>query len=107
TLNGFGKGALPDPYLRLLNANGTQVTSDDDSGPLAGSRLTFTPAASGTYYISAGGYTTSTGQYLLTESQGSTPFFPTASLQDVADYLTNTYWEVNGGQSRHWNNSTV
>ena len=64
-MNGFGNGAIWDPYLRLLNAFGTQITVDDDSGPLSGAKLTFTASASGTYYISAGAGST-TGQYLLT-----------------------------------------
>ena len=38
--SGFGVGALSDAYLRLLNSSGTQVAFDDDSGPLANSRLT-------------------------------------------------------------------
>jgi len=38
-LSGFGKGALPDAYLHLYNASGTEIASDDDSGPLAGSLL--------------------------------------------------------------------
>jgi hypothetical protein len=106
-LNGFGKGAILDPFLRIFNASGTQLASDDDSGPLAGSKLTFTATASGTYYVSAGGYQTSTGQYLLSMHDGATAYLPAVSVSDIADYLTNTYWEVNGGQARHWGTSTI
>lgn len=106
-LNGFGTGAIQDPYLRLFNASGMQVAFDDDSGPLAGARLTFTASATGAYYVSAGGYNTGTGQYMLTMNDGGTPFTPVVSVQDVADYLTNTYWEVNGSRDRHFGSSSI
>jgi len=55
-LSGFGVGALSDAYLRLLDSSGVQVAFDDDSGPLAASKLTVTASTSGTYYVSAQGY---------------------------------------------------
>ena len=55
-MNGFGNGAIWDPYLRLLDASGTQLAVDDDSGPLSGAKLTYTASSSGTYYISAQGW---------------------------------------------------
>jgi hypothetical protein len=107
-LSGFGRGALSDGYLRLLNSSGTQVAFDDDSGPLANSKLTFTASTSGTYFISAEGYGGSTtGQYLLTMATGTTPYAPTVSVTDIADYLTNSYWEVNGSIAHHWGVSTI
>jgi len=107
-LSGFGVGALSDAYLRLLNASGTQVAFDDDSGPLSNSKLTFTASTSGTYYISAEGYGgTTTGQYLLTMATGTTPYAPTVTVSDIADYLTNSYWEVNGSVAHHWGVSTI
>src|SRR5215475_1794224 len=107
TLSGFGVGALSDSYLRLLNSSGSQITYDDDSGPLANSKLTFTASTSGTYFLSAQGYGTTTGQYLLTMATGTTPYAPTITVSDVADFLTNTYWEVNGSIAHHWNVSTI
>ena len=106
-LSGFGTGALSDAYLQLLNSSGTQVAFDDDSGPLANSKLTFTVGTTGTYYISAQGYGTTTGQYLLTMATGTTPYAPTMSVSDIADYLTNTYWEVNGQTAHHWGVTTI
>jgi serralysin len=106
-LNGFGVGAIQDPYLRLFNASGAQIAFDDDSGPLAGSKITFTASATGTYYVSAGGYGSGIGQYMLTMNDGATPFMPTVSVQDAADYLTNTYWEVNGSRDRHFSSHTI
>src|SRR5262245_60263872 len=106
-LNGFGVGALSDAYLRLLNSSGTQLAFDDDSGPLANSKLTFTASTTGTYYISAQGYGATTGQYLLTMATGTTPYAPVVTVNDIADYLTNTYWEVNGGAAHHWNVTSI
>src|SRR5262245_33401972 len=106
-LSGFGTGALSDAYLRLLNASGTQVAFDDDNGPLANSLLTFTASTTGTYYVSAQGYGTTTGQYLLTMNTGTTPYTPVVSVSDIADYLTNTCWELNGGTAHHWNVTSI
>jgi serralysin len=105
--NGFGKGAIQDPMLRVLDASGNVLASDDDSGPLAGALVTFTASTTGTYYVSAQGYSTGTGQYLLTMNDGATPYMPVVSVADAADFLTNTYWEVNGGHERHWGSSTI
>ena len=107
TLSGFGVGALSDSYSRLLNSSGTQVAFDDDSGPLANSKLTFTASTSGTYFLSAQGYGTTTGQYLLTMATGTTPYAPTVTVGDVADYLTNSYWEVNGTIAHHWGVNSI
>jgi serralysin len=108
--NGFGQGAIQDPTLQIYNASGTSLGTlyyDDDSGPLAGALLTFTATATGVYYVSAAGYSTGTGQYMVTMNDGATPYMPVVSVSDVADYLTNTYWELNGGHERHWGSATV
>src|SRR5262249_59031917 len=55
----------------------------------------------------AEGFGTTTGQYLLTMANGTTPYAPVVSVSDVADYLTNTYWEVNGQTAHHWNVTTI
>jgi serralysin len=106
-LNGFGTGAIADPYLRLFNASGVEVAHDDDSGPLGGARLTVTASASGTYYVSAGGFASGTGQYMLTMNDGVRPFIPVVAVKDAADFLTNTYWELNGSRDRHFASSTI
>ena len=106
-LNGFGTGAIADPYLRLFSASGIEIAHDDDSGPLGGARLTFTASASGTYYVSAGGFGSGIGQYMLTMNDGARPFIPAVAVQDAADFLTNTYWEVNGSRDRHFASHTI
>ncbi|QLA14669.1 clostripain-related cysteine peptidase [Desulfolutivibrio sulfoxidireducens] len=63
-----GQGTLSDPYLRgIHNASGTLLsgTTDDDSGDGLDSRVSFSPATAGTYFISAGAYSSGTGSYRL------------------------------------------
>ena len=61
-------GTLADPYLRgIHDADGTLIvdTTDDDGGVEYNSRVTFTPAEDGTYYVAAGSYNYSVGIYTL------------------------------------------
>ena len=61
-----GDGNLSDPYLRgIHDADGNLIanTTDDDGGASLNSRATFTPSASGTYYIAAGAYGGHQGTY--------------------------------------------
>jgi subtilisin family serine protease len=44
---------LVDPYLELLDAPGTVINFDDDSGSGLGAYLSYTPTVSGTYYLAA------------------------------------------------------
>jgi Ca2+-binding RTX toxin-like protein len=57
-------GSTLDTYLRLYDANGRLVGSDDDSGAGTNSMLSFTANATTHYFLSAGGYGGSTGSYL-------------------------------------------
>lgn len=71
-LLGFGANFLSDPFIRLMNAAGTQVAFDDDGFTSnsdtheTDSRLTFTAATTGTFYLVADNFNTQTGDYLLT-----------------------------------------
>lgn len=57
-------GQLTDSRIRLFNASGVVLASDDDSGPGAYSLLTFTATYTGTYYVGIAGYSSSyTGAY--------------------------------------------
>src|SRR5829696_3142538 len=50
-----GGGTLADPYVRLHASNGTLLFENDDVSQFdLDSRLTFTPAASATYYVEVG-----------------------------------------------------
>lgn len=75
-----GNGALDegvdDPELRLRDADGNQIASDDDSGPGATSSLTFTATSSGTYYIDAQSHLTSRGgDYVVSVTEGDLASF--------------------------------
>jgi Ca2+-binding RTX toxin-like protein len=73
-IGGFGGGGtLADPYLRLDDAGGTAVASDDDivSGSNPDSQIAFTPQTSGTYYVEAGAFADGyTGTYTVSLSGG-------------------------------------
>ena len=73
-------GSDLDCYLRLLNSSGTQLTYSDDDGPGNNSLITFTATSSGTYYLSAQGYDTSTGGYTISVSSGSAARATSASV---------------------------
>ncbi|NGZ26949.1 MAG: hypothetical protein G8345_08675 [Magnetococcales bacterium] len=83
----FLQGAAPsshlDSYLRLLDNSGNQLAYDDDSGAFFNSRLVYTPSASGTYYLAAQGYASSTGNYTLS-------FCDNSSTQDDISASTST-----------------
>ena len=98
-LFGSGVGALSDPYLRLYDASGTQVAFNDDGGSGYNSRIIYTPSSTETYFISARAYgDTGQGNYQITvdTAAASSP----GSLDQLAAYLTDGYWNDNGG-SRH------
>ena len=71
-----GVGTLADPLLRWLHDSGgagIRGTRNDDGGEGENARQQFTPAESGTYYISANGKGSGTGTYRLSVTQVSPP----------------------------------
>jgi hypothetical protein len=65
-------GTLADPYVALLNAGGSSIAIDDDSGTGLNARITITPTTTGTYYISArSAVATGTGTYTVSLTQTS------------------------------------
>jgi hypothetical protein len=54
-----------DSFLRVLDKNGKELASDDDSGGGLNARLTFTPPAAGTYRIVATSLGAGTGAFTL------------------------------------------
>ena len=85
-------GSNLDSYLRLMNSSGTQVAYDDDSGGNRNSLFTYTPTVTGTYYVAAGGYSSSTGAYSLSATAAAAPTdttAPTLSSRSPADESTN------------------
>jgi Ca2+-binding RTX toxin-like protein len=76
-----GAGTLADPYLRLHDATGALLASDDDivSGSDPDSEIVFTAPSGGTYYVEAGAFADGyAGSYRVSVSQ-------IAGAQGVAD----------------------
>src|SRR5262249_13241996 len=65
-----GDGTLQNPFLSLLDSDGTLIAQDDDSGAGANAEISFTPAATGTYFLKSEGHGGSTGTYALEVSDG-------------------------------------
>ncbi|MCB9946199.1 MAG: S8 family serine peptidase [Rhodospirillaceae bacterium] len=61
-------GSALDTYLRLLDGAGHTLAANDDAVGL-NSRLSFTADADGTYFVSAQGYGSSTGEFVLAMSE--------------------------------------
>ena len=99
-----GVGTLSDPYLYLYNSSGNQVAANDDGGASLESQIVFTPAQSGYYYIGASAYGSSTGTYQVSITETAPPA-PPASLDTLADYLVNGYWQDNGTTARRFDTS--
>ena len=59
---------LGDTVLTLVDRYGSSVRYSDDAGALDHSEFTFTPAAGGTYYLVADGFSTRTGSYQISYS---------------------------------------
>ncbi|OUD08301.1 hypothetical protein BVC71_14105 [Marivivens niveibacter] len=89
---GVAEGGVGDTYLRLYNASGVSVTSDDDSGPGLFSEMTYTPTTTGTYFISASAFSgTDTGTYGLSFSTGNIPVY-SADMIVAALLRSETTW---------------
>lgn len=73
---GSGAGTLGDGFLRVYDAFGRLLATDNDSGPGLDARLTFTATGSGVYYVVVSGPSGSTGGYQLkvsTAADGGPP----------------------------------
>ena len=71
-----GDGTLSDTYLRgIHDADGALIsgTTNDDGGTGYNSRATFTAAASGTYYIAAGAWSSRQGTYEVEVTENTAP----------------------------------
>jgi len=95
-----GVGTLSDPYLRVYDGSGVLISENDDGGTGYESRIVFTASTSGTFYLDAGAYGTSTGTYQLSIVETLPP--QVATLNELADYLVNGYWQDSGRLARHF-----
>jgi hypothetical protein len=64
-VSGAGDNPLADPFLSVITPENQSVASDDDSGPGMDARLSFTPEATGAYFLQASGLGGSTGWYTI------------------------------------------
>lgn len=77
-----------DPYLRLQNSAGVSLRESDDIVPgTTSSFITITPSASGTYYLEASSYGTTSGEYTL--------YFTTRTTSSASDVLVPTVGATN------------
>lgn len=90
-----------DPVLRLMNANGIEIRMDDDGGVGFNSAFTMRITQSATYYLNAQSFSFSDdGQYRLAVVPLTPGSFPTYTIAQIAQQLTDGYWERDGA-SRH------
>jgi serralysin len=93
-------GANIDTTLMLRNASGALAAYNDDvSNGNTLSRIRFTAATSGTYYLDLGAWgNAETGGYVV--QAAIAPPLELYTNDQIANQLTNGYW---GGTQRHWN----
>ncbi len=115
-----GVNPLTDPYLELRNEFGAIQAIDDDGGPLGlNSRITFTAATSGTYFLNVRSYDnplqTDVGDYTISFNTG-TPQNPLNTLAwnyAFPDLTINVYFtttgETNSGDTaiRNWTQAEI
>ena len=95
--------SLSDPLVRLYDAAGNQIDSNDDGGSGLNSLLTYTATTTGTYYISADAFSSNTGTYALSLSENipTPPPGTVGSLEELGTFLL----EGTQGFSRSYNTS--
>jgi len=76
------QGSLPDTYLNLLDAAGTVLAFNDDSGQGYNSFISFTPESSGLFFFQAKGFGSNTGTYLARLDLASS--LPELSIEDFS-----------------------
>ncbi|MGE0596328.1 MAG: PPC domain-containing protein [Hyphomonadaceae bacterium] len=64
-INAMSLDGVFDPIVRLLDANGAELATDDDGGPGVNAYLPYLPVAGGAHYVAVSGFGDSTGQYTL------------------------------------------
>lgn len=80
-----------DPLMQLIDTDGVTIlqTNDDITSGQQNSKITFEATTTGTYYISAEGWQTSTGDYRLYADVGSSR--QEATLDVFSDWLTDGF----------------
>ena len=115
TLSGSGATPVEDTYLYLRSSTGAIIASNDDSGgQIDVSKIVFTPSTSGTYYIDAGSFDSTsddwnpayapssyTGTYTLSVQPYTPP--PVWNYDQMANQLINGWWNSQGLSAHHFN----
>ena len=96
-VTGAASGDIADSTLTLRDSGGVQLAFNDDSGGNY-SAIRFTASTTGTYYLDAGGFGSSTGTFNMV-ALNSAPLV-NYTYDQIATQLTNGYW---GGTSHHFN----
>ncbi|MEP3428681.1 MAG: M10 family metallopeptidase C-terminal domain-containing protein, partial [Roseibium sp.] len=100
-LNGTGASPVSDTYLRLYDANGSQIANNDDGGLGLNSVLRYTTSATNTFYLGTESYADSyTGTYALSAITYAPIVF---SNDQIAAQLTHGYWQSTGRDARSFN----
>lgn len=85
-LSGAGDDAIGDPLLKLYDARGEELSSDDDSGEGLNSYLEFTAPATGNFFLEARGFSDeATGGYTLSARAGDIPADASTDVSLSAD----------------------
>lgn len=86
-----------DPYLRLYNGSGVKVAYAEGQQNEQQLSLEFFTSTGGSFYISAGGSMASSDSYTMTaESIRAFTNKPVYTMKQIADYLTDGYWQDDG-----------
>lgn len=104
TLDGI---SLSDPRLSVYDADGSPVAFNDNSANGRDAAIYFTAPTTGSYYVGARSQTGSeSGSYQLRVLEGENPRpAPEASVSEMAEYLTQGYWEDTNRSSRRFDTS--
>jgi hypothetical protein len=108
---GSGSGSLGDPFLRLLDGSGTELSGDDDGGAGLDARISgFIAPYSGTYYLSAQAFTTASGTYSIASMQTASAAQSATDLYLDAIHLSQLVYQdafdpsygLDGGAGQGW-----
>ena len=115
TLSGSGADPVEDTYLYLRSSTGSIIKGNDDSGgQINVSKISFTATTTGTYYIDAGSFDSTsddwnpdlapskyTGTYTLSVQPYTAP--PVWTNDQIANQLINGWWNSQGLSAHHFN----
>ncbi len=123
-LLGVGRTPLEDTFLLLRDAAGTELASNDDAGGALSrnSQMIFTAATTGTYYLDVSGFSTASGDFLISavrhEAAGMVLTADEVAWQltnnferffngNVADNVPATAYDLSGGRTITYNVTQV